>query len=211
MPPPLSGENLMCIRGDRLVFNGLCFSVGAGCVLMLTGRNGSGKTSLLRLMAGIMAPAEGTLRYYGTDCHENPNGHRADIHYVAHYDAIKSALTVRENLAFWVELHGGGDVDSGLDAFGLLALAELPAQFLSAGQRRRLVLARLAAIDAGVWLLDEPSVALDTASLESLRNLIVGHCADGGAVIAATHSDLGFKDAVTLDVSQFAPKGQVAP
>ena len=100
MYPPLSGENLMCVRGDRLVFNGLCFSVGAGCVLMLTGRNGSGKTSLLRLMAGIMAPAGGTLRYYGTDCHENPNGHRADIHYVAHYDAIKSALTVRENLAF---------------------------------------------------------------------------------------------------------------
>ena len=211
MEPLLSGENLTCIRGDRLVFYGLDFSVEAGGMLLLTGRNGSGKTSLLRLMAGIVRPSEGALLYCGNDCREDPEAHRADIHYVAHYDASKPALTVRENFAFWVELYGGGDVDAGLDAFGLTALSELPAQFLSAGQTRRLALARLAAIDAGLWLLDEPTVGLDSASLQSLRTLIASHRAGGGAVIASTHSDLHFADAVTLDVSAFAPERPLAP
>ena len=133
--------------------------------------------------------------------------HRADIHYVAHYDAAKPALTVRENLAFWVALHGGGDTDAGLDAFDLAPLAELPARFLSAGQKRRLALARLVALEKSVWLLDEPSVALDAASLEALRGLIGEHRARGGAVIASTHADLGLADAASLDVSHYSNDG----
>ena len=211
MAPTLSGENLACIRGDQLILKGLDFSVEAGGVLLLIGRNGSGKTSLLRLMAGIATPAEGTLLHRGTDCHDDPAGYRADIHYVAHYDASKPALTVWENLAFWVELHGGGDVGLGLETFGLARLADLPARFLSAGQKRRLALSRLAAIEAGVWLLDEPSVALDASSLQSLRALIAGHRADGGTVIISTHSDVELSGAVTLDVSQFAPERPIVP
>lgn len=201
---PLSGENLTCIRGDRVVFAGLDFAVARGGALLLTGRNGSGKTSLLRLMAGLAAPADGMIRHNGEDYRDDPTSHRADIHYVAHYDAAKPALTVRENLAFWTELHGGGDVMAGLAAFDLENLANLPARFLSAGQRRRLALARLIAIKAGIWLVDEPSVALDAASLDSLRQLIAAHRRDGGAVVASTHAELGLDDAENLDVSAFA-------
>ena len=201
---PLSGENLTCIRGDRLVFAGLDFAVAHGDALLLTGRNGSGKTSLLRLMAGLAAPSDGVIRHNGADYRDDPTSHRADIHYVAHYDAAKLALTVRENLAFWAELHGGGDVMAGLAAFDLENLASLPARFLSAGQRRRLALARLIATKAGIWLLDEPSVALDAASLGSLRGLIAAHRRDGGAVVASTHVELGLDDAENLDVSTFA-------
>jgi len=204
MSYPLSGKNLTCIRGDRLVFAGLNFAVARGGALLLTGRNGSGKTSLLRLMAGLAAPADGVICHNGEDYRDDPASHRADIHYVAHYDAAKSALTVRENLAFWTELHGRGDVMAGLVAFDLENLAPLPARFLSAGQRRRLALARLIAIKASIWLLDEPSVALDAASLDALRGLIAGHRRDGGTVIASTHAELGLGDAEILDVSAFA-------
>ena len=208
MVAPLSGENLTCIRGNRRVFSCLDFAVHEGGALLLTGRNGSGKTSLLRLMAGLGVPAEGALCHRGVDCRDNPAAHRADIHYVGHYDAEKPALTVRENLAFWVALHGGGDIEAGLESFDLAALAELPVRFLSAGQKRRLALARLVALDASVWLLDEPSVALDAASLDALRELIAEHQGCGGAVVASTHANLGLADALTLDVSQFSPNRQ---
>ena len=205
---PLSGENLTCIRSNHRVFSRLDFTVHDGGALLLTGRNGSGKTSLLRLMAGLGVPAEGAIRHRGVDCLADPAAHRADIHYVGHYDAAKPTLTVRENLAFWVALHGGGNTEAGLEAFDLTALAELPARFLSAGQKRRLALARLVALDASVWLLDEPSVALDAASLDALRELIAEHKRHGGAVVASTHADLGLADVLTLDVSQFSPNRQ---
>ena len=208
MSAPLSGENLTCIRGDRRVFSRLDFAVHDGGALLLTGRNGSGKTSLLRLMAGLGVPVEGSIRYRGVDYRDASAAHRADIHYVGHYDAVKPALTVRENLAFWVALHGGGNTEAGLEAFDLAALAELPARFLSAGQKRRLALARLVALDASIWLLDEPSVALDAASLDALQGLIAEHKGHGGAVVASTHADLGLADASTLDVSQFSPNRQ---
>lgn len=201
---PLSGENLTCIRGDRLVFAGLDFSVAEGGALLLTGRNGSGKTSLLRLMAGLALPAEGIIRHNGMDYRDDPASHRADMHYVAHYDATKPALTVEENLAFWAEVHGGGDVSAGLQALALETLADLPGRFLSAGQKRRLALARLVAVRAGIWLLDEPSVALDNASLEALRGLIAAHRRSGGVVIASTHAELGLEDATVLDVSSYS-------
>lgn len=210
MTDSLSAENLTCIRGDRLVFTGLDCAVCPGDALVLTGPNGSGKTSLLRLLAGLSRPAEGIVRYDGADVSEDPAGWRALVQYVAHYDASKPALTVRENLAFWADLYGGGDIAAGLSAFDLTSLADLPARFLSAGQKRRLALARLVAIDAKVWLLDEPSVALDQASLVALGARIAEHRASGGAVIASTHADLGLADAATLDVSRFGRRGGAA-
>ena len=200
----LSVSDLSVSRGGRVLLEGVAFDVQAGQAILLSGKNGIGKTSLLRLMAGLAAPADGMIRHNGADYRDDPASHRADIHYVAHYDAAKPALTVRENLAFWTELHGGGDVMAGLVAFDLENLASLPARFLSAGQRRRLALARLIAIKAGIWLLDEPSVALDAASLDSLRQLIAAHRRDGGAVVASTHAELGLDDAENLDVSAFA-------
>ena len=203
MSAPFTGEDLTCIRGDRLVFAGLSFEVTAGGALLLTGPNGSGKTSLLRLMAGLAAQSDGVIRFGGEDVREDLIAHRANLHYVAHYDAAKPALTAHENLAFWTAMHGGGDADAGLAAFDLSPLSGVPARFLSAGQKRRLALARLVAIRTEVWLLDEPSVALDTASLDALRSRIAEHRNSGGMVVASTHAELGFEDAATLDVSAF--------
>jgi len=203
MSAPFTGESLTCIRGDRLVFADLSFEVTAGGALLLTGPNGSGKTSLLRLMAGLSAPAEGVIRIDGADVREDLISHRANLHYVAHYDAAKPALTVSENLSFWISMHGGGDSEAGLAAFDLMHLSEVPARFLSAGQKRRLALARLVAIKTGIWLLDEPSVALDAASIDALRTQIADHRRNGGIVVASTHAELGLDDAITLDVAGF--------
>ena len=202
---PFTGDNLACIRGGRLVFKGLSFALSPGDALLLTGANGSGKTSLLRLMAGLAMPVEGVIRANGVDVRDDLITYRANLNYVAHYDAVKPALTVSENLSFWTSLHNGGDVDAGLLAFGLSRLSEVPVRFLSAGQKRRLAMARLVAIKTGIWLLDEPSIALDTASLDALYTQIVDHRSRGGIVVASTHRELHFENAVTLNVSEYSP------
>ena len=206
---PFTGDNLACIRGGRLVFRGLSFALSPGDALLLTGANGSGKTSLLRLMAGLAMPVEGVIRANGVDVREDLIRYRANLNYVAHYDAVKSVLTVRENLGFWTSLHNGEDVDAGLLAFDLSRLSEVPVRFLSAGQKRRLAMARLVAIKTGIWLLDEPSIALDTASLDALYTQIVDHRSRGGIVVASTHRELHFEDAVTLDVSEYSTRQPV--
>ena len=206
MVAPLSGENPTCIRGNRRVSRASISPFMRGrSIAYGTKRERQNKFVAADGQLGV--PAEGHSPC-GVDCRDNPAAHRADIHYVGHYDAAKPALTVRENLAFWAALHGGGDIEAGLESFDLSALAELPVRFLSAGQKRRLALARLVALDASVWLLDEPSVALDAASLDALRELIAEHKGHGGAVVASTHADLGLADALTLDVSQFSPNRQ---
>ena len=201
---PFTGDNLACIRGGRLVFKGLSFALSPGDALLLTGVNGSGKTSLLRLMAGLAMPVEGVICANGVDVRDDLITYRANLNYVAHYDAVKPALTVSENLSFWTSLHYGGDVDAGLLAFGLSRLSEVPVRFLSAGQKRRLAMARLVAIKTGIWLLDEPSIALDTASLDALHTQIVDHRSRGGIVVASTHRELHFENAVTLNVSEYS-------
>ena len=206
---PFTGDNLACIRGGRLVFRGLSFALSPGDALLLTGANGSGKTSLLRLMAGLAMPVEGVIRLNGVDVCDDLIMYRANLHYVAHYDAVKPALTVSENLSFWTSLHNGGDVDAGLLAFDLSRLSEVPVRFLSAGQKRRLAMARLVAIKTGIWLLDEPSIALDTASLDALHTQIVDHRSRGGIVVASTHRELHFENAVTLDVSEYSSRQPV--
>ncbi|MGE5766698.1 MAG: heme ABC exporter ATP-binding protein CcmA, partial [Bacteroidota bacterium] len=174
------GRSLQCRRGGRDVFAGLDFALPAGGALLLTGPNGSGKSSLLRLMAGLLRPASGALLWDGRPVAEEAEAHAARLHYLGHLDAVKPVLTVVENLQFWAALRGGASaVDRALDAFALTGLAAVAGRLLSAGQRRRLALARLVAAPAELWLLDEPSVGLDHASVGRLAAAIAAHRAGG--------------------------------
>ena len=197
----LSGLDLTCIRGGLRVFSRVSFSISAGKALVLTGPNGAGKSSLLRMIAGLIRPAEGRIALEGGDP-ELTAGEQA--HYVGHLDPLKPALTVAENLAFWTRFLGGKVVDGpilieqGLEAVGLADLARLPAGYLSAGQRRRLSLARVLAVPRPIWLLDEPTTALDAASQDRLRRVMHDHLSGGGLLVAATHGPLGLADAGQL-------------
>ena len=191
----LSGQGLACVRGGRRVFSGVSFSIAAGGALVLTGPNGAGKSSLLRVIAGLIRPIAGTVALEGGD----PELSVAEqCHYVGHLDPLKPALTVTENLAFWARFLNGARapdeaalIARGLDAAGLADLAGMPAGYLSAGQRRRLSLARVLAAPRQVWLLDEPTTALDAASQERLQAVMHAHLAGGGLIAAATHAPLG--------------------
>ena len=198
----LAGENLACERGGRKVFSAVNFSVAPGELLVLRGANGAGKSSLLRMIAGLIEPAGGTLSLSGGD-EEATIGQQA--HLVAHQDALKPALSVRENLRFWARFLGGSGVMAALEAMGLEKLAEFPAALLSAGQKRRLALARLVVAKRPLWLLDEPTVGLDTASLAGLSQLAADHLAGGGLIIAATHVDLGMAVTGTCTLGLAAP------
>jgi heme exporter protein A len=201
-----TGHDLSCIRAERLIFTGIDFDIAAGGALRLTGPNGSGKSSLLRLMAGLLRPASGALAWNGRDPRDEPEAHRAALRYLGHQDAIKPALTVAETLDFWIGVMGGaGDRAAALDAFGLARLASLPARFLSAGQRRRLALARLVAAPGRLWLLDEPTVGLDRASVAALEGVVARHRAAGGMVVVATHTKLELPGAAELALERFAP------
>lgn len=194
----LEARELACLRGERVVFAGLSFALEAGAALLLTGANGAGKSSLLRLLAGLIPPAEGMLLWQRQDALADRTAHARRLRYLSHQDALKPALTARENLAFFARLWGG-DAEAALAALDLLPLADLPARVLSAGQKRRLALARLAlGADAPLWLLDEPTVGLDTASVARLGALLARHRAAGGMVIAATHLPLPLPDAREL-------------
>ncbi|MDB5413980.1 MAG: ccmA [Rubritepida sp.] len=182
-------RELACWRAERLVFAGLSFSVSPGEALLLTGANGAGKSSLLRLLAGLLAAAEGSLSWDGADCFADLAAHGAKLRYLGHQDALKPSLTAVENLRFHASLQGG-DVAAALDAFGLAPLADLPVRLFSSGQKRRLALARLSLRPARLWLLDEPTVGLDAASVERLGPVFATHRAAGGIVIAATHLPL---------------------
>ena len=184
----LAADNLTCERGGRTVFTGVRFSLGDGQLMQLTGPNGSGKSSLLRLIAGLNETASGTLKLDGGHA-ELSIGQQA--HYIAHQEAVKTALTVHENLDFWRGFLGGGDVEEALAAFDLLRFSSFQAGLLSAGQKRRLALARLALVPRVLWLLDEPTVGLDAASLARLVTVMSAHLERGGMIIAATHVPLG--------------------
>ncbi len=199
------GRDLHCVRGERRVFAGLDFALAPGGLLVLTGPNGSGKSSLLRIMAGLLRPAGGALTWGGAAVGDDPEAQRDRLHYLGHLDAVKPVLSAAENLAFWAALHGRGaaEVARALAAYDLTALAAVPGGMLSAGQKRRVALARLLVAPAEVWLLDEPTVGLDTASLARLSAAIAGHRGGGGRVVAATHAPLEAQDAETLDLGAF--------
>jgi heme exporter protein A len=186
----LTASNLACERGGRTVFSNQNFSLNSGELLQLTGPNGSGKSSLLRLLANLGEPSHGKITLEGGAPDLTP-GQQA--HYIAHSDASKSALTVTENLKFWRDFMGGGDLETALTAVNLSALADYPVTLLSAGQKRRLALARLALVPRVIWLLDEPSVGLDEASQKLLVTLMGNHLKAGGLIVAATHVPLGVK------------------
>lgn len=193
----LEAQELACWRGERAVFAGLSFTLPRGGALLLTGANGAGKSSLLRLLAGLIPAADGRLLWQGEDALADRVAHARRLRYLSHHDALKPSLTARENLVFFARLWGG-DPEAALAALGLEELAELPARVLSAGQRRRLALARLALAPAPIWLLDEPTVGLDAASIARLGALLERHLLGGGMVIAATHLPLPLAEAAEL-------------
>jgi heme exporter protein A len=195
----LEARELACLRGERAVFARVSFRLLSGAALLLTGANGAGKSSLLRLLAGLLRPADGTLLWEGEDALADRAGHARRLRYLSPQDALKPALTARETLAFAARLHGGaGDVDAALDALGLLPLADLAVRLFSTGQRRRLALARLALAPVPLWLLDEPTLGLDAAAVSRLGALLARHRKGGGAVVAATHLPLPMPDAAEL-------------
>jgi heme exporter protein A len=188
----LSGRELRCVRGGREVFSGLDFGASSGEALAVTGANGSGKTSLLRLVAGLLVAAGGSIGLEGGEAELTlPE----QTHYLGHRDALKPALSVEENLTFWRDFLGG-DAQGAKDCLSAVALdhaAHLPAAYLSAGQRRRLSIARLLAVRRPVWLLDEPTSALDAAGQDLFAGLMRDHLGNGGIIVAATHAPLGIE------------------
>ena len=223
------GRDLTCIRGERHVFAGLGFALADGGALLLHGPNGSGKSSLLRLMAGLLEPARGVLSWGGRPVSDDPEGHRARLRYLGHLDAVKPVLSTAENLTFWASAQGvtregvtqqgvtqegvtqqgvrQAGVAGALARVGLTRLADVPARLLSAGQRRRLALARLFLAPAELWLLDEPTVGLDEDSIARLQAGLADHRRGGGRVVVATHGTLDLPGADRLELTAFAPPG----
>jgi heme exporter protein A len=193
----ISASNLGCVRGSREIFRSINFSVSSGQALAVLGPNGSGKSSLLRIVAGLLRTMSGRLSLEGGDPELTiPE----QAHYLGHLDALKPSLSVAENLAFWARYLGpgpGAPTDA-LEAVGLAPIRDLPAGYLSAGQRRRLSIARLVAVRRPIWLLDEAASALDQAAQARLIELMRGHLAGGGLILAATHAPLGLDQAQEL-------------
>ncbi|OEJ69687.1 heme ABC exporter ATP-binding protein CcmA [Magnetovibrio blakemorei] len=201
-----NGDNLVCVRSERTVFRGLTFTVPAGGALTLVGPNGSGKSSLLRMMAGLLQPASGSMTWDGEDALNDMDVHGARLHYVGHHDAVKPVLTAAENIGFWARLRGGGDdtIQGALDVFDIKHLYDVPGRFLSAGQKRRVNLARIIAAPAPLWLLDEPTTALDKATIKRLEAAIQRHRDGGGMVVLSTHADVDTPGSQTLNLANFA-------
>jgi heme exporter protein A len=188
----LTAENLVCVRGEKRVFEGVRFRVTAGQALAVEGANGAGKTSLLRMIAGFLAPAAGRLVVKTAQGESDDGEERGkSIGWLGHQDGLKPQLTVIEQLTFFARLYGKHADPALLERVGLARQADLPCRYLSAGQRRRLALARLLASARPLWLLDEPFAALDIAGQRLVAHLMAMHCGQGGIIIAATHDPLG--------------------
>lgn len=191
---------LECIRDERALFNGLNFQLEAGQALMVEGANGSGKTTLLRAVCGLVRPENGAIRWCGTDIAEIRLEYQADLAYLAHTHGVKEELTPLENLHISHALAGRPDVREPMDALrrvGMERLADLPVRVLSAGERRRVALARLLLSRARLWVLDEPFTALDKAGIRAVEALLADHCAGGGIALVSSHHPLSL--ACSLD------------
>ena len=200
------GKNLTCVRGERQVFTGLDYILENSDALVLLGPNGSGKSSLLRLMAGLLIPNHGQLAWAEKPILNDRDGHSAQLHYVGHLDAVKPVFSVFENVQFWADLRPtkeGFDAEKALLAFSIGHLRDIPGRYLSAGQKRRVNLSRLLAAHAPLWLLDEPTTALDVQTVDQLTNIIAKHRSDGGIVVVSTHTPMDLPGAKILDLSNF--------
>ena len=191
----LTAKSLSCRRGDRMVLTGVTFTLAAGDCLILRGPNGVGKSTLLRVLAGLAPAAAGSVE---VDVDQ--------IAYAGHLDGVKAQLSVAENLGFWAGVYGSGPPTATLEHFGLTDLADRFAHNLSAGQKRRLGLARLHLSGRSVWLLDEPTVSLDATHVALFEQAFADHCAGGGIAMISTHLDLKIPGARTLDLGQFKAK-----
>ena len=189
----LQVKSLACRRGGREVFREIGFTLNAGDALLVTGANGSGKSSLLRVVAGLLPQAEGTIVWRGQSIADDPDVYRQNLHYIGHLDAVKHELTVAEMLDYWRALHCFESTAMD-DSFGILALRDKPIRYLSAGQKRRLALSRLTLGHAPLWLLDEPATALDRDGQRILLDCIAKHRAEGGIAIIAAHQDMNVPD-----------------
>src|SRR6188508_2816255 len=188
----LTAENLACARGDRTLFDRLNFRVSAGQALAVEGANGAGKTSLLRMIAGFLAPVAGRILVKVASSESDDAEERGKtIGWLGHQDGLKPQLSVREQLDFFANLYGTKADETVLEQVGLARQADLPCRYLSAGQKRRLSLARLLAAKRPLWLLDEPFAALDASGQRLIAHLMARHCGEGGLIIAATHEPLG--------------------
>jgi heme exporter protein A len=190
----LTGSGLAVVRNGRSVFSGLSFELAAGELLAVTGANGVGKSTLLRIVAGLLAPSAGRVSLEPATA----DSLASELHYLGHLDGLKTTLTVRRNLEFWRALWVGKAVELALEAVGLGNLADLPVGLLSAGQRRRLAIARLLIDERALWLLDEPATSLDAAGEQMLGRLIAAHLAAGGMAMVATHRELPLAATATL-------------
>ncbi|MFC4626351.1 heme ABC exporter ATP-binding protein CcmA [Daeguia caeni] len=201
----LEAENLAGERGGETVFAGLDFTLSSGEALVITGPNGSGKSTLLRIIAGLLPAESGRIAL----SHEgSPLPVRAACHYLGHQNAMKPALSVRENLAFWQKFHGAPllDIDAALDVVNLPGIDHLPFGYLSTGQKRRVSIAKLLVSHRPLWIVDEPTAGLDRASEERFAQMMRDHLRDGGMIIAATHIPLGLEAMKTLDMSAYSPE-----
>lgn len=199
----LTASDLTCVRGGRTVFAGLRFALSAGEAALVTGPNGAGKSSLLRLVAGLLRPAAGSVALTGADGEARDATVAERCHYLGHLNGVKRALTVGENARFWAAYLGGGaETAPVLRRLGLHDLEGVPASLLSSGQARRLALARLLLAPRPLWLLDEPSVSLDTDAAAILDGMTAEHVQDGGLLIVASHAPLSLAAAFTLDLSR---------
>jgi heme exporter protein A len=188
----IEAQALTCLRGGRIVFRDVGFGVRAGQALSIEGPNGAGKTSLLRMVAGFLSPAVGAIRFRASGSEISDADERGRyVGWLGHHNAAKPQLSPRETLSFYTRLYGGGDaIEASLDEAGLARAADLPCQFLSAGQKKRLLLARLKLCQRPLWLLDEPLAALDAVGKSFAASLIAAHCASGGIALIATHEAL---------------------
>jgi heme exporter protein A len=206
----LRAKDLNCDRGGRRVFEGLSFDVATGQAIILRGANGSGKSSLMRVLAGFNPPKKQTVFFQNEDVFGDMPWYRSNLHYVGHQVALKPVMSVRENLAHWGGMHGksnnvGTNIEKAATAFGLTELLDLSVKFLSEGQQRRTALAKLVVLEKPLWLLDEPTNGLDRESLAAFIGVLKNHLAIGGTAIVATHVDIALENTLHLNLDDFQP------